>query len=162
MSIRFSADIAETAARLYAAPFLLFLRIDMGRNKLCYAGISAAGFLLTPLCAAAGFFTFGIILNHFENLIQLIVFPVLLICAGAGALHGVFHRIIRNRLQMKTTVYTAVSIGVPMFLGLLAALVGILADFGLSVSCMCFFYGLAVFASATFGGVFMCVFDKPQ
>lgn len=134
----------------------------MGRRRFCYAGISAAGFLLTPLCAAAGFFTFGIILNYFENLIQLIVFPVLLICAGAGALHGVFHRIIRNRLQMKTTVYTAVSVGVPMALGLLAALVGILADFGLSVSCMCFFYGLAVFASATFGGVFMCVFDKPQ
>ena len=131
-------------------------------KKLCYAGISAAGLLLTPVCVAVGICVFAIILKYFEVLIWLIVFPVLLICAGAGALHGVFHRIIRNRLQMKTTAYTAVGVGVPMALGLLAALVGILSDFDFGFSFMCLFYGLAVFASATFGGVFMCIFDKPQ
>lgn len=118
--------------------------------------------LLTPVCVAVGICVFAIILKYLEALIWFIVFPVLLICAGAGALHGVFHRIIRNRLQMKTTAYTAVSVGAPMALGLLAALVGILSDFDFGFSFMCLFYGLAVFALATFGGVFMCIFDKPQ
>lgn len=135
----------------------------MHRKSFCYAGISAVGFLLTPLCAAAAICTLGFIIRYCESFLWLFVFPALLICAGAGALHGVFRRFIRGRLQMKTTVYTVAGVGVPMCLGLVGIFTGIcIPTLGFSFRTMSFFYGLAVFASATFGCMFMCMFDKPE
>lgn len=72
-------------------------------EKLKYAGLCAAGFLLN--CALVGIFFMPCYIPFF--LIQfLYIFIEIQVVVTVSVLHGIFRKTISQKLQMKTVVYT--------------------------------------------------------
>lgn len=91
-------------------------------EKLKYAGICAAGFLLN--CVIVGFFLWIYLGIHKLNIIDystgyvFYAFTGIMATVTAGALHGFFRLEIRKKLQMKTVVYTLLANVLPLIIGI--------------------------------------------
>lgn len=126
-------------------------------EKLKYAGLSIAGFLLDLVCAAA---VTGVLLLT-QEMIGLLFIGGLLLCAGAGAVFRLIRRFIRGNLHKKTTVYSLISVLLPIVLGIVGIALGANGAFGIAVvNSWCFLGGAVLLVSSIFAGLFGSTFDK--
>ena len=126
-------------------------------NKWKYAGLSLAGFLLTIACAAA---TLGV-LRLTQEMRGLLFIGGLALSAGAGALLRLLRRVIRGGLHTKTTVFSLISVLLPVVLGITGMILGSNGAFSADVVNSWFFLSGAVLpVSAIFTGLFGSTFDK--
>lgn len=125
-------------------------------NKWKYAGLSLAGFLLNIACAAA---ILGILLLT-QEMIGLLFIGGLALSAGAGALLRLLRRVIRSKLHAKTTVFSLVSILLPVVLGITGTILGSNGAFSAVVDSWLFLGGAVLLVSAIFAGLFGSTFDK--
>lgn len=126
-------------------------------EKLKYAGLSIAGFLLDLVCAAA---VTGVLLLT-QEMIGLLFIGGLLLCAGAGAVFRLIRRFIRGKLHKKTTVYSLISVLLPIVLGIVGIALGANGAFGIAVvNSWCFLGGAVLLVSSIFAGLFGSTFDK--
>lgn len=125
-------------------------------NKWKYAGLSLAGFLLNIACAAA---ILGVLLLT-QEMIGLLFIGGLALSAGAGALLRLLRRVIRSKLHAKTTVFSLVSILLPVVLGITSMILGSNGAFSAVVDSWFFLGGAVLLVSAIFAGLFGSTFDK--
>ena len=126
-------------------------------NKWKYAGLSLAGFLLNIVCAAA---TLAVLLLT-QEMIGLLFIGGLALSAGAGALLRLLRRVIRGGLHTKTTVFSLISILLPVVLGITGMILGSNGAFSADVVNSWFFLsGAVLLVSAIFMGLFGSTFDK--
>ena len=126
-------------------------------NKWKYAGLSLAGFLLNIVCAAA---TLAVLLLT-QEMIGLLFIGGLALSAGAGALLRLLRRVIRGGLHTKTTVFSLISVLLPVVLGITGMILGSNGAFSADVVNSWFFLaGAVLLVSAIFTGLFGSTFDK--
>lgn len=126
-------------------------------NKWKYAGLSFAGFLLNIACAAA---TLAVLLLT-QEMIGLLFIGGLALSAGAGALLRLLRRVIRGGLHTKTTVFSLISVLLPVVLGITGMILGSNGAFSADVVNSWFFLaGAVLLVSAIFTGLFGSTFDK--
>ncbi len=126
-------------------------------NKWKYAGLSLAGFLLNIACAAA---TLAVLLLT-QEMIGLLFIGGLALSAGAGALLRLLRRVIRGGLHTKTTVFSLISVLLPVVLGITGMILGSNGAFSADVVNSWFFLaGAVLLVSAIFTGLFGSTFDK--
>lgn len=130
------------------------------KEFLGYAGITLAGFLLNFVCIGICVGIFALVVSYLESWVVLYVFSPLLVCAGIGAIHRIFRRVIRGKLHMKTTVYSLVSHGIPLICGIVGIILGISGTLQPENRFYGFIIGLAVFVEAMFCGLFATGLDR--
>lgn len=132
--------------------------------KLKYFGISLAGFLLNFVGIAAAVGIYSLIVKFLEECVPLYILGGLLVCAGAGAVHGLFRRIIREKMQMKTLRYTLTTCVLPTLAGVIVIILCFIGVFGNLNhgwgNITIFLYSLPVTVVTIMGGLFGIIFDN--
>ncbi len=126
-------------------------------NKCKYAGLSLAGFLLSLICAAA--ILGGLVL--LKDLLGVTLLAGLVICACIGVIFRLIRRFIRRKLHARTTLFSLISVLLPILLGAAGAILGANAAFSVEMVNSWFFLGgVVLIISSIFCGLFGSTLDK--
>lgn len=86
-------------------------------NKLKYAGLIIAGILVNVASTIVCSWFFQLFFTQLKEFAIFGLLAVLIICGAFGFVHALFKKLIRNKLRMKTMVYSLLALLLPFIAG---------------------------------------------